>query len=246
MPRVPEHRRTAVALLISALAGCALVRPPPANDLRQEALNGIRVDQPWKAGSADTAGPPPDNWLATFDDSQLGALAAEAIARNPDLRVAATRVEQAALYVDLAKAQLKPSFSIAGTTGFKVSDLSSALTGIIALISWELDLWGRFRYAREAADATYGASRADFEFARQSLAANTAKSWFTATETLLQQQLVADTVRAGEDLVGFADQRIKVGVGDEQDVVLARASLGIQQDQLRQAVLAHQQALRAL
>ena len=137
MHRVRESRRTAVALLITALAGCALVRPPPATELRQEALQGIPVDQPWKAGA--TAGPPPDNWLATFLDPQLDALAAEASARNPDLRIAATRVEQAALYVDLAKAQLKPSFSIAGTTGFKVSDLSSALTGIIALISWELD-----------------------------------------------------------------------------------------------------------
>src|SRR4051812_37895833 len=165
MPGAREHCSAAVALLVSALAGCALVSPPPAKDLREEALKGIPVNQPWRAGSPATTGLPVDNWLATFDDSQLGALAAEAIARNPDLRVAAARVEQAALYVDLAKAQLKPSFSIAGTTGFKVSDLSSALTGIIALISWELDLWGRFRYAREAADATYGASRADFEFA---------------------------------------------------------------------------------
>ena len=127
-----------------------------------------------------------------------------------------------------------------------MTDLSSALTGIIALVSWELDLWGRFRYAREAADATYGASRADFEFARQSLAANTAKSWFTASETWLQQQLLADNVRAGEDLVGLAAATHPVGVGDEQDVSLARASLGTQQDQLRQAMLAHEQALRAL
>ena len=53
-------------------------------------------------------------------------------------------------------------------------------------------------------------------------------------------------MRAGEDLVGFAQERIRVGVGDEQDVALARASLGTQQDQLRQAMLAHEQALRAL
>src|SRR5688572_17528441 len=133
MHRFSEHRSTAVALLIAALAGCALVRPPPATELRQEALKDIPVDQPWKAGAA--AGTPSDNWLATFQDPQLDALAAEAIARNPDLRVAATRVEQSALYVDLAKAQLKPSFSIAATTGFKVTDLSSALSGLIALIS---------------------------------------------------------------------------------------------------------------
>jgi len=227
------------------LAGCALKSPPPQNEIRQEALGDMAVSNPWKAAATSSAAVQ-DNWLATFEDSQLDALAAEGVARNPDLRVAAIRVEQAAGYVNLAKASLRPTVGIIGTGGIKLSDLSSALTGIIALVSWELDLWGRLRYGEQAAQATYAATQADLEFARQSLAATIARSWFTATETLLQQQIAEDMVRAAQELVTLAADRQRVGVGNEQDVALARANLGTQQDSLRQARFAHEQSVRAL
>ena len=227
------------------LAGCALKSPPPQNEIRQEALGDMAVSNPWKAAATSSAAVQ-DNWLATFEDSQLDALAAEGVARNPDLRVAAIRVEQAAGYVNLAKASLRPTVGIIGTGGIKLSDLSSALTGIIALVSWELDLWGRIRYGEQAAQATYAATQADLEFARQSLAATIARSWFTATETLLQQQIAEDMVRAAQELVTLAADRQRVGVGNEQDVALARANLGTQQDSLRQARFAHEQSVRAL
>jgi len=227
------------------LAGCALQSPPPPDEVRQEALGGMAVSDPWKAAATSPAAVQ-DNWLATFEDAQLDALAAEGVARNPDLRVAATRVEQAAGYVNLAKAALRPTVAIAGTGGVKLSDLSSALTGIIALVSWELDLWGRLRYGEQAAQATYAATQADFEFARQSLAATIARSWFTATETWLQRQIAEEMVRAAQELATLAADRRRVGVGNEQDVALARANLGTQQDNLRQARFAHEQSVRAL
>ena len=52
------------------------------------------------------AGAVGDRWLATFNDPQLDALVQEALAYNPDLQVAAARVEQAAAYVKVAGATL--------------------------------------------------------------------------------------------------------------------------------------------
>ena len=46
------------------------------------------------------------NWLATFADPRLDALVTEAMANNPDLQVAAARVEVAAEYVKLADSTL--------------------------------------------------------------------------------------------------------------------------------------------
>jgi len=243
-----RRSRANVSVVFAAaalLAGCALKSPPPPDEVRQEALGGMAVRDPWKAAATSSAAVQ-DNWLATFEDSQLDALAAEGVARNLDLRVAAARVEQAAGYVNLAKAALRPTVGIAGTGGIKLSDLSSALTGIIALVSWELDLWGRLRYGEQAAQATYAATQADFEFARQSLAATIARSWFTATETWLQRQIAEEMVRAAQELATLAADRRRVGVGNEQDVALARANLGTQQDNLRQARFAHEQSVRAL
>src|SRR5258706_4599105 len=228
-------------------AGCRTKSPPTRAEIQQQALPNIALTNAWKAGG--TAGLIHDDWLATFNDEQLDALVYEAVTNNLDLRVSATRVEQAEQYVELAKAALRPRVAIAGTGGFKGgggSDVSSALQGIMLAASWEPDLWGRMRYARNAAQATYASAQADFEFQRQSLAATTTKSWFTASETWLQLQLAADMVKSAEELVTLAEKRRQVGAGNEQDVALARANLGSFQDTAKQVGLAHQQALRAL
>jgi NodT family efflux transporter outer membrane factor (OMF) lipoprotein len=236
-----------VALLGAALlAGCATKSPPTTAELQKQALTNVALPTAWKAGG-DTSGVA-DNWLATFNDAQLNAFVAEAMTNNPDLRVSATRVELAAQQVELAKAALRPAVNIFGTGGINMGggDISSALQGIMLGVSWEPDLWGRLRYGRNAAQASHASVQADFEFARQSLAATIAKSWFTASETRLQLQIADDMVKSAQALVSIADKRQQVGPGSEQDVALARASLGSYQDTARQVRLAHDQTVRAL
>jgi len=130
--------------------------------------------------------------------------------------------------------------------GYNLGDGSSALQGAFLAASWELDLWGRLRYGRNAAQETYASTQADFEFARQSLAATTARSWFSASETWLQLQIAEEMVKSAQQLVSLAEMRQKVGVGKEQDVTQARANLGNFQDNVAQIRLAHAQTLRAL
>jgi len=236
------------ACLIFA-AGCATKSPPTTAEIRQQSgtLTNLALTNPWKAAPVST-NTIQDNWLASFDDPQLNALVAEAMSNNPDLRVTAARVEQAAQYVELAKAALRPAVSLLGTGGFKMGggDVGSALQGIALGASWEPDLWGRMRYGRNAYQATYASAQADYEFGRQSLAATIARSWFTASETWLQLQLSENMVKSAQELVTLAEQRWQVGAGTEQDVALARASLGNLQDTARQVRLAHEQTLRAL
>jgi len=236
-----------VALLgAGLLAGCATKPPPTLAEIRQQSgtLTNLVLTNAWKAAPVSTNAIQ-DNWLATFGDAQLDALAAEAMTNNPDLRVAATKVEQAAQYIQLAKAALRPSVSVSGTGGLNMGG-GNALNAIMLGASWEPDLWGRMRYGRNAAQATHASAQADFEFGRQSLAATIARSWFTASETWLQGQIADEMVKAGQELVDLASQRQTIGLGSEQDVVLARASLGTYQDTARQVRLAYEQSLRAL
>jgi outer membrane protein, multidrug efflux system len=150
--------RSAYWLLAICLAslvgsGCRTKPPPIGDDIRKSALPTVVLDQPWKAAGVPE-GLIQDDWLASFQDEQLDALAKEAVANNPDLRVAATRVEQANNYVEMAKAALRPAINVYGTGGIKAGggdDLTGALQGIMLGASWEPDLWGRLRYARNAA-----------------------------------------------------------------------------------------------
>ena len=72
--------------------------------------------------------------------------------------------------------------------------------GIWLNASLELDIWGRLRYGRAAAEEQSAAFTADYAYARQSLAATVAKSWFLAIEAGLQRAIAQDALRSSEAL----------------------------------------------
>ncbi len=238
--------RNALTIMLAAgLAACALKSPPEHAELRGEALPNLAVPEQW-AAKGGAAGAVAGGWLATFGDGQLDALVREAIANNPDLRVAAARVEQAAAYTRLAGAALYPQVNIMARGGGKMSGDSSGLEGAGVFASWELDLWGRVRSQREVASLQYVSVELDAEYARQSIAALVAKSWFLATETRLQKGVAEEMVAASRRLVSLARDRQRVGRGDEYDVAQAQAGLQSYLDVVQQLEFSRQQSLRAL
>ena len=239
--------RTGLAVVAAAvaatLAGCALKAPPPREDVAAEALPNFRVQESWAATAASSSAVT-DRWLASFNDPQLDALVAEALAFNPDLRVAAARVEQAAAYVRLSGGTLYPQVNLRAS-GSAGAD-SNGVQGVGLFVNWELDLWGRIRAGQQASQDQYVSAELDAEYARQSIAALVAKSWFLATEARLQKAIAQDMVAAAERQLGFAQDRLRVGFGNEYDVTLARANLATYRDGVQSLDLAYQQALRAL
>jgi NodT family efflux transporter outer membrane factor (OMF) lipoprotein len=113
-------------------------------------------------------------------------------------------------------------------------------------VNWELDLWGRIRAGQQASQDQYVSAQLDAEYARQSIAALVARSWFLATEARLQKAIAEDMVAAAGRLLALAQDRLRVGVGNEYDVTAARASLATYRDSVQSLDLAHQQAQRAL
>ena len=244
MPTPRTHGGFLAAALAAALAGCALNAPPTATDLQQDALAHAALPPGWKAGG--TADPVVGRWLESFNDPALSALVDEALTYNYDLRGAAAHVEQAAAYLKVASAPLMPSVGVIGTYSGAASSGGSGLNAIFLNASLELDIWGRLRYGEAAGRAQADAVAADYAYARQSLAAMVAKSWFVAIEAGLQRAIVADALRSAEDLLRMAKDRLRVGAGNELAVDDASASVGSYRDTLRQADLSRDQALRAL
>lgn len=210
-----------------------------------QALPNVKTPEHWNAQGAASAAVA-DGWLASFNDPALDALVREAIEYNSDLRVAAARVEIAAGYVKLAGATLYPQVNALARGGGKMSGDSSGLQGGAVTATWELDLWGRVRSSQRGAELNYDTAALDAAYARQSIAAQTAKAWFLATEAQLQLAVAKATVLSSERLVGFARDRLRVGNGDEYDVATGVASLETFRDIVAQLELARSQALRAL
>jgi NodT family efflux transporter outer membrane factor (OMF) lipoprotein len=246
---LPFAALPAALLFLVALAGCALKDPPPREELVPQALPNLKLPEKWTEGAGAAAAPGTaigDAWLAGFHDAQLESFVRETLASNPDLQVAAARVEQAAGYVKSAGATLYPQVNLLARGGGALSGDSSGLEGAGIFANWELDLWGRVRAGRGSASTQYASAALDAEYARQSLAAFTAKSWFLATEARLQKAIAEDMATSAGRQLELAQDRLRVGSGSDNDVTLARASLAAYRDSALNLEYAYRQSLRAL
>lgn len=232
-------------LAAGVLAGCALQPPPSPQDIQAQTMQNVRAPARYAAAAAPE-GAVRDAWLASFNDAQLDPLVQEALAYNADLLIAAGRIEQAAAFAKLSGATLYPAVNLLARGGGKLGGDNSGLSGVGFFASWELDIWGRTRSAAAAGTAQYESVLADAEYARQSIAAAVVKSWYLAIEARVQRTLAAGIVKAAEQTVVLTQERLRIGRGDEYDVVLAQASLDTYRDAARQLVFAEGQAQRAL
>jgi NodT family efflux transporter outer membrane factor (OMF) lipoprotein len=241
-------RKTSRALLLSgmlALSACALKDPPDHATLTQDALGDPgKPPAAWQEPGG-TAGAILGDWLPTFHEPALEALVHEALVQNADLRAAAAKVEQAQAALDIAAGALWPTVTLLGRAGGKSGSDNTIRGGLIAA-SWEIDLWGRLRYAKRASKSDYESARADFVYARQSLAAMVAKAWFTAAEASEQQKIAREMLQSSEKLGDLAGLTKKIGSGSDLEVALADVNVQTYRDSVRQLELARQQALRAL
>jgi NodT family efflux transporter outer membrane factor (OMF) lipoprotein len=112
--------------------------------------------------------------------------------------------------------------------------------------SWEIDLWGRVRATRAAGVAQYEATELDWRYARESIAAMIAKSWFSAREAALQAAIAGEMVGAAQSLHDLASERLRIGKGDEYDVSQADAATLSYRDLQLQADIARLNALRSI
>jgi NodT family efflux transporter outer membrane factor (OMF) lipoprotein len=237
-------------LLLAALlqAGCALKAPPTPQQVLTQALPpGTSVPPRWTADPG-RATDVPNGWLKTFNDPALETIVAEAIAHNPDLLAAASRVQVAQQLVVLVGAQLQPQ--VGAVLGGRITDDSGSSTftssQAYASVGWEIDVWGRLRAQQAAAQAGYEASALDFAFARQSLAALTARAWFATVESRQLLVLAEQSVQTYSELLHLVKLRRSAGRVADLDVAESAANLAAAQAALQEAREAYAWARRAL
>lgn len=235
------------ALLCLGAAGCSLKSPPDRSELMKQSLGDAAAPPAQWRGGASMPGPVAGDWLKTLNEPRLDSLIDDTLARNVDLRIAATRVEQAEATLKIAGASLQPAVDALARQSQKLAGGGdTSLSGAFLSASWELDLWGRIRYGQRAAAGQYDSTQADYAFARISLAALVARSWFVAAESSLQRRLAQDTLVASERLAELTRERLRVGNATEQDAARADANVQSYRISVRQLDLAREQALRAL
>jgi hypothetical protein len=126
--------------LFLVAAGCALKSPPNREALDKEALGQAMPPAQWSARGG-VPGAVADDWLKNFNEPRLEALVDEALMRNVNLRIAATRVEQARASLKIAGGALTPAVNLLARGGANLGGDGSGLNGALLSASWEIDLW---------------------------------------------------------------------------------------------------------
>ena len=233
-----------------SLCGCALHKPPAHPAIVVQALPKATPLPPAWSSTPDTARVD-DAWLKSFGDDRLDAVVAEAIANNLDIRQSAAQVEAARQSVIVVGAKLKPQvtalFSAATTrsTDKDVTQQNQSST-VLPGVAWEADVWGRLRAQRDASQKSYEAIALDYAFARQSLAATTAKSWYLAIETRQLLALTEESVTIYTKLLELVNVRRAAGKVADLDVAEARYQLDEAKSQLAIAQGVYIEARRTL
>ena len=195
----------AIALVFAAFTGCTVgprykrpaVDVPPVH-------RGIEQGN---VGKTDTTSLADQKWWELFQDQQLQQLVRTALAQNYDVRIAAARILEAQAQLGITRSNQFPQLNAGAAAETKRVPAGSALpvatngsaTRLSLSGAWELDFWGRFRKATEAARANLLAS----EWARQqvisTLVSDVATAYFQLRALDLELEISQQTLTSRRD-----------------------------------------------
>lgn len=225
-------QRFALAIALPLLNAC-MVGP----DFTEPAST---TDSTWTRGTRSVATPGPvidTSWWQSLNDPQLNRLVETAAGQNLSLQRAGVRVLQAratlAATVGAYYPQQQQAFAAA--LAQRASDNNSHLiaggtrsinlgrAGITA--AWEIDFWGHFRRAIEAADSELTASVADYDNAMVSLLSDLASAYVHLRG--LEARLAVTRRNLVVQREGFrvATVRFREGATSERDPAQAESQL---------------------
>ncbi|WP_142850116.1 efflux transporter outer membrane subunit [Telmatospirillum sp. J64-1] len=212
----------------------------------------VAVPAAWTSGGQQGVAAVPDaSWWTAFESPELTRLLDQAAANNPDLAASRQRIAQAIAQVEVAGAGLLPTLDGSGsaTRNWSGEGRTSNAFRLGLSAAYEVDVWGRNRYAAEAAEASYAASEFDHRAAELSLAAQVATAYF---QYLSANDRIANARRIlaiAERVLSLVETRESFGTASGLDLAqqrLAVASLRANLPSLEQSRVQTRNALAAL
>jgi len=163
-------------------------------------------------------------WWDLFNDPVLYTLVSQAVENNKDLKIAASRVEQARAALGFTSADQYPSINIqagAGTGNFAGetrSDTRNHNYYVAPALSWELDFWGKFRRATESAKADLMASEYALRTVQIGLISEVVGSYYLLLDYHQRVKISKDTLESRQESLDIIQKRFNQGIIHELDV----------------------------
>jgi len=241
------HKRTLLSTsLLLLLTGCAQNIPGYDKAVADIKSGKDKPQTPGRYSQSMNSAKVNDGWVRTFKDRKLDRLVDEAQRNNPNLKIAASRVERAEALTRLTESNLMPTVNMRGYYRDNNAEGAQEIAFGGFGVSWEPDVWGRVGNLVAADRELTVAEMADYDFARQSLAANTAKAWFLYNTNSRIYSFTKKIITLQERTLKILEAREKIGQGNKRDVHLTKALVAAANDAASAALSAKERSQRAL
>ncbi len=199
----------------------------------------LNLPQQLDSTEQDTLSLADRQWWELYTDTTLQALIERTLEYNKDMKIAAARVKELAAMKRIDFANLFPQVS-----GKLYADKEAENYGgdnydsdrsyeAKAIVSWEVDLWGNLRWAKDKSMADFLGSIEAQRALKMSLVAEVAQAYFELVALDNELAIVRQTLYARKEGVRLAKLRFEVlerrpDVREaEQKLIAANASVGI-------------------
>lgn len=223
---------------------------PPAAPLADQWIDA-------KTPELDTARVHHPAWWRTFNDPVLDSLVSSAYRQNLTLRVAGLRILEARAQRAIAAGDLFPQTQQAFGDYRRIAISENGVAAMTpnhflsnwnlgATLAWELDFWGRFRRAIEAADANLDATVENYDDVLVILLSDVAQSY---TDVRIAEQRLAyarQNVDIQKGSLRLAEERFREGVTTRLDVTQGLSSVAQLEAAIRPVESARRQAINRL
>jgi multidrug efflux system outer membrane protein len=205
-----------LVLLIAGLGACML--GPDYQKPEFETPPHFRFDAE-KAGEAGEL-----LWWELFDDPVLHSLVMIALNENKNVLIAASRMEEARAALGFIKADLYPRIDIeasaargdlAGRT--QLESVSNQFF-LAPVLNWEIDFWGKYRRANEAAAAEMLATAYGLRTVQIGLISEVAGTYFLLLDYKQRLRISQNTLESRLDSLDIMQKRFDRGYIPELDL----------------------------
>ena len=218
-----KHILTYILFLGVCLTSCQLGKHYTRPDLHlPERLDSMATDT---MSIADF------RWWEIYTDTTLQTLIRQTLEHNKDMLTAAARLKEMAAQKRIAYANLFPEVkgqlytdkeaeNYGGDSYESVPEYSAKF-----IASWELDLWGNLRWAKDRSMAQFLQAVENQRALRMTLVAQVAQAYFELVALDNELAIVKQTLRARQESVHLAELRFNGGLTSETAYQQAQVEL---------------------
>ena len=180
-------------------------------------------------------------WWDVFQDPQLQELIRTALQNNYDVRIAATRILEAQSQLGITRADQLPTIDAgAAAVNERVPKqkiaapfpYETSANSVDAAMVWELDFWGKYRRATEAARANLLATEWAQRAVTNTLVSNVAASYFQLRALDLQLEISRRTLASRQESLQLTRALSDGGVGTLLDVRQAEQLVSVAAEEI--------------